>query len=392
MKKVIWRPKVVSRPALMLIALLSGIGMVMVERYKPIDTSDYQQKLQASELANKAMDRIYRERVQRGPEIDPEFDLSQSGLIGLPMSSVTSVHGVLISKQTSINPNFAAVIVEMLKRAGVEEGDYVAVGLSGSFPALNICTYAAIETLGLKPIVISSCSASEWGANIPDFLWIDMEGVLVGHTFTTRSDAVTIGGFEDRGVGLSPEGLADIERSIIRSGIPKITAEDLSFTAHVDARMALYDQNAGTSPIKAYINVGGGSASTGRSIGKTFFQPGLNLRVKERIPPEADGVMARFMQRGVPLIHLVQITQLAERYLSTGHLAPDVPSVIPPTTKPKVGEGAIYQQRDYSKLGAATLLALIVLSLYGFIRSDIGFRLLQGSRSRKQPGHPEPMV
>ncbi len=388
MRKVIWRPKAVSRPALMLIAVLSGAGMIMVERYKPINTSDHEHKLQAANLANNAMDRIYRERVQRGPEIDPEFDLTQSGLIGLPMSSVTSVHGVLISKQTSINPNFAAVIVDMLKRAGVEEGDYVAVGLSGSFPALNICTYAAIESMGLKPIVVSSCSASEWGANIPDFLWIDMEQVLAVNTFTTRSDAVTVGGFEDRGVGLSPEGLADIERSIARSGIQKIVAENISFSAHIDARMALYDEKAGANPIKAYINVGGGAVSTGKSVGKSFFQPGLNLRVKDRIPPEADGVMARFIQRGVPLIHLVQITQLAERHLSISH----PPTDIPPTTKPNVGEGAIYQQRDYSKLGASILLALIVLSLFGFIRSDIGFRLLQGSRSRKQPGHPEPMV
>lgn len=388
MRKVIWRPKAVSRPALMLIAVLSGAGMIMVERYKPTNTSDHEQKLQAAELANKAMDRIYRERVQRGPEIDPEFDLTQSGLIGLPMSSVTSVHGVLISKQTSINPNFAAVIVDMLKRAGVEEGDHVAVGLSGSFPALNICTYAAIETLGLKPIVVSSCSASEWGANIPDFLWIDMEQILAEDTFSTRSDAVTVGGIEDRGVGLSPEGLADIERSIARSGLQKIVAEDLSFTGHVDARMALYDEKAGANSIKVYINVGGGSVSTGKSVGKTFFEPGLNLRVKERIPPEADGVMARFIQRGVPLIHLIQIPRLAERYLSTSHPPVD----IPPTIKPNVGDGAIYQQRDYSKFGAALLLALIVLSLFGFIRSDIGFRLLRGGRSRKQPGHPEPMV
>lgn len=389
MRKVIWRPKAVSRPALLLIALLAGAGMIIVERYKPLDTSDQEHKLQAANLANNAMERIYRERVQRGPEIDPEFDLTQSGLIGLPMSSVTSVHGVIISKQTSVNPNFAAVIVDMLKRAGVEEGDYVAVGLSGSFPALNICTYAAIETLKLKPIVVSSCSASEWGANIPDFLWIDMEKILYDEKiFNIKSDAVTVGGIEDRGVGLSPEGLADIERSIARSGIQKIVAEDISFTAHIDARMALYDEKAGANPVAVYINVGGGSVSTGKSLGKTFFQPGLNLRVNERIPPEADGVMARFIQRGVPLIHMIQIPQLAERYLSTSH----PPTDIPPMVKPNVGDGAIYQQRDYSKLGAAVLLALIVISLFGFIRSDIGFRLLQGGRSRKQPGHPEPMV
>ena len=40
----------------------------------------------------------------------------------------------------------------MLKEAGVQEGDVVAVGLSGSFPALNICTYAACDVLVLPSV------------------------------------------------------------------------------------------------------------------------------------------------------------------------------------------------------------------------------------------------
>jgi hypothetical protein len=42
------------------------------------------------------------------------------------------------------------------KEANVQEGDVVAVGVSGSFPALNISTYAALESLGVRPLVIST--------------------------------------------------------------------------------------------------------------------------------------------------------------------------------------------------------------------------------------------
>ena len=60
----------------------------------------------------------------------------------------------------------------------MKEGDPVAVSFSGSFPALNIAVYAAIRTLNLKPTIISSVSGSQWGANDPAFLWIDMEHFL----------------------------------------------------------------------------------------------------------------------------------------------------------------------------------------------------------------------
>ena len=88
---------------------------------------------------------------------------------------MTSLPGHLGSKQTSINPNFAAVVVGMLKDAGVQEGDCVAVGCTGSFPAMNVAVYSALETLRARPIVICSAGSSQYGANTPDLLWIDME-------------------------------------------------------------------------------------------------------------------------------------------------------------------------------------------------------------------------
>jgi poly-gamma-glutamate system protein len=53
-------------------------------------------------------------------------------------TSLTTDAGNLEAKQTAINPNWAAVIVDLLQQANVKERDPVAVSFSGSFPALNI--------------------------------------------------------------------------------------------------------------------------------------------------------------------------------------------------------------------------------------------------------------
>jgi poly-gamma-glutamate system protein len=385
MKKVIWRPKAVSRPAMILIALLSAIGMLMVEQLRTMRQRPYhQEKLEAADLAHRAFREIYSARM-KVKEIDPAFDPMETGLIGVNMSSITSVNGVLPSKQTAANPNFAAVVVDMLKRAGVKEGDVVGLGLSGSFPSLNICSIAAVETLGAEPVIISSGAASQWGANLPDFLWIDMEKHLYDQgIFEHRSRAVSIGGDEDRGENLPPEGLVDIQAAIERTELPLISAED--FTGAIDARVKLMRDVAGRRGIKAYINVGGGAVSAGTSIGKKLFDEGLNLRPPMRMPPELDGVMPRLSKQGIPVINLVQIVDLAERFGLPVVPTPDQRDLIEP------GQGAVFEGVDYNKGLAVGVLVTIIASLFGFIRSDIGFRLLQGGHTRKQPGHPEPMV
>ncbi len=385
MKKVIWRPKAVSRPAMILIALMSAIGMLMVEQLRePRQQPYYQDKLDAAELAQRAFEDIKKLR-QRVEEIDPEFDPLETGLIGVNTSSVTSVHGVLPSKQTAANPNFAAVVVDMLKRAGVKEGDYVGLGLSGSFPSLNICSIVAVEAIGAEPIIISSGAASEWGANLPELLWIDMEKHLYDQgIIEKRSIAASMGGEEDRAKNLTADGKVDIEEAIERCELPLIAAKD--FAGAVDARMDLIRDKAARQGIKCYINVGGGAVSAGTSVGKKVFDEGLNLRPPVRMPTDLDGVMPRLSNQGVPVINLVQIVDLAERFGLPAPPAPEFRELIEP------GHGAVFVREDYNRPLAIGVLVVIVASLFGFIRSDVGFRLLQGGHSNKPSGHPEPMV
>ncbi|WP_425397171.1 poly-gamma-glutamate system protein [Aeoliella sp.] len=385
MKKVIWRPKAVSRPALGLIALLSAIGMLMVEQFRVERQQDYhQEKLEAAKMAERAFKVIYDARMAE-EEIVPEFDPLETGLIGVVRSNITSVHGVLPSKQTSVNPNFAAVLVDMLRRAGVKEGDKVGVGLSGSFPALNICTLVAIETLGAEPVSISSGAASQWGANLPELMWIDMEKLLYDQGILEhKSIACSIGGEEDRGENLSDDGLVEIQTGIARCELQTLASE--SFEEAVDQRMKLMRDVAGPQGLKCYVNVGGGAVSAGTSVGKKMFDEGLNMRPPLRMPPELDGVMPRLSRQGIPVINIINIVDLAERFGLPVAPQADQRELV------EVGKGAVFRAPDYNKPLAFGVLVVIVASLFGFIRSDIGFRLLQGGHTRKPSGHPEPMV
>ncbi len=420
MKKIYWRPRAVSRPALILITLISLAGMTVVEHYKVESQQPYfEEKTAAANLAQEAFTIVKAARQKLGPPISRIDDPTDSGLIGVPMSPVTSVRGEVSAKQTSANPNFAAMIVEMLKDIDVREGDVVAVGMSGSFPALNICTYAACETLKVQPLVISSASASQWGANVPALLWPDMERLLrrkiaivdenndpvlddAGKPtfrpalFSFKSIACSLGGIQDRAVGLHPEGLALVKNAIQKNGLvpfrtdaPPISDEGdvfanmrTDFIANIEERMQLYDDHRKGKPIKAYINVGGGTVSVGKSVGKLMFRPGVNTRPPRHVR-EIDGVMPRFINQGVPVLHLVHINALADRY--------SLP--LEPVSRPSVGEGGVFRGIDYSKPLVIGVLTFIILALYSFIRSDVGFRLLRASqRAKKSDSQPEPMV
>jgi poly-gamma-glutamate system protein len=372
MKRIYWRPRGVSTNELLVISAVSIAALVVVQIFPERTSEAYlQQMLEASRLASEAMDAVREERVKRRIPVDPIADPTGSGLIGVAMSDVTSNTGNLLAKQTTINPNWAAVLVQLLREAGVGEGDTVAVGVSGSFPALNLSLYAAMATLRLEPIVISSLSGSQWGANHPKFLWTDMERVLHQRKlFPFRSVAISLGGAEDRALGLSEGGIALLQSAVRRNKLPFI--EPQNYAESVVERMALYRDASGGKPIRAYVNVGGGTSSVGTRRSKFAFQPGVNRQT----PPKAaliDSVMARFLDEGIPVVHLLQINRMAQRYGLP--LAPQV--------RPPVGSGQVFLLRRYSSLLTGAALATVVASLLLFIRSGRGRMALQ-SRGRHQ--------
>ncbi|MBZ0270940.1 poly-gamma-glutamate system protein [bacterium] len=381
MKKVFWRPHKVSRVVLALIATLSIAFLSIIEtRLEKVKQPRYGEKIEASRLTKDAFEVVKAYKLKRGWKPDLEADPAQTGLVGVLMSPVTTNTGHLQAKQTSVNPNFAAVIVHLLERAGVKEGDTVALGLSGSFPALNICAYAAVQTLDLFPVAISSASGSQWGANETNALWIDMERWLFEReVFTFRSVAASRGGVEDRALGLSKQGRRLIDQAIDRNDLPMI--RPATYAESVEMRMKFYYENAGDAPIKAYINVGGGTTSVGTRVGKRMYEPGLNMTAP-RGSLAIDSVMTRFALDGVPIIHLVSIDELAMRY--------GLP--LQPIVTPPVGEGTIFVKEEYNDYLVVGSLVTIFALMVAFIRFDWGYRITGAAKRERKKQAPEQMV
>lgn len=381
MKRMYWRPRRVSRTALVLISVWAIFGYAAIERFPTRQQEPYYvEKIAAAALAREAFEEIRKERLERGMPIDTESDVAQSGLLGTLVTPITTNAGSLVSKQTTINPNFAAVIVHYLGQAGVTEGDAVAVGYSGSFPAINIAVLAAVQALKLRPVIISSASSSQWGANEPEFSWLDMEKILYEKgIFTTRSVAASVGGIEDRGLGMTKKGQRILYEKIAEHDLRLIDPED--FLDSVEQRMRIYRQEAGAQPIRAYINVGGGTTSVGRKAGKLSFKPGLNRRPPSKNLP-SDSVMGRFISDGVPVIHMIKILRLA------GHFG----FPVAPVSTPPPGDGKVFSRERTNVWFATGLLISIIGALYLFVRSDLGFRMTRTGRRGGGDSSPEPMV
>jgi poly-gamma-glutamate system protein len=377
MKKIYWRPQGMPVFALVFVALFSIGGLTAVEYFQSVtEKPHYAEKLEAANLALKAMNAIREERLRRDIPIDPGADPAGSGLIGSFMSPVTSHPGDLDSKQTSINPNFAAVIVDLLKKARVNENDCVAISLTGSFPAINICVYAAASAMKLKPIIVSSVASSQWGANEPAFLWIDMEQFLFSRgIFPFRSTAVSMGGSDDRGGELSEQGRKLIIDAAKRNQLDILNSPGLA--GSIDDRMEIYFSR---TPPRVLVNVGGGVASAGVRSSRVLLKPGLLTSLSGEI--KDDSVISRFLNdEKIPVIHIENIRQLARSYgLSVN-----------PHNPQKVGEGELYFQYRYNLWLTGLTLGGIIFGLYIFGRVDWGFRMLRSSHTR-EVGPPEPMV
>lgn len=337
--KIYWRSSGVPTWGLLFLIILSTIIMIAVENVKqrdPVVEKNYATMVNAAKIMREGMETLKPLRAKLAP-INPEFDPQRSGLVGVENSIVTTNHGGRQSKQTTINPNWAAVAVKLMADAGVEQGDLVAVTVSGSFPALNLATYSAIKAIGAEPVIIASASSSQWGANVPNFLWLDMERELrEAGILSHKPIYASLGGIEDRGIGIAEEGLDSIRNTIKKAGIDMI--EPANYQEAVADRIAIFREHSADRQYKAFINVGGGATIVGPPGIDDLFKSGL----QEDAPARAfavDTVMGYFLQEDIPGIHFIGIKDMAER-----HGLPIMPQEVMP-----VGDGGIYSASVYNR-------------------------------------------
>lgn len=354
-----------SKTVLSVLSLLALMAFLAVEYGKEdVKLKYFDQKIEAAKLAKEAADYLKEFRMRRGVFIDVVNDPNETALIGQDITPITTDRGYIEAKLTATNPNFAAIVVDMLKEAGVEKNDVVAVAFTGSFPGLNIAVHSAIQTLNLKPIIITSVGASNWGANDPDFTWLDIERVLFNAgIFKNKSVAASIGGGLDRGRGLSPEGRQLIIEAIERNKVEFINEEHLE--SSIQRRLEVYDKHRKKERIKAFINVGGGISSIGSIENVNYIPSGLSKTLPMRNYP-IKGLLIQMAERNIPIIHLLNVNQLAQDY--------GLP--INPTPLPRPGEGEIFIQRRYSvPLTAGVTLFLSIAITFIFLMERKRHRL-----------------
>jgi poly-gamma-glutamate system protein len=255
--------------------------------------------------------------------LNPALDPALSGLIGVEYTDLTTTLGDLRAKQTSLHPQFAALVVMWLKAAGVKPGDMAAISFSGSFPALNLAVLCACDELQLHPVIFSSVGASAYGANIPGFTWLDMEARLYEKQLIGgRTRYASLGGILDMDGGIGETGIRLGEAAIAGHGAEYVhEGTSRNVITDIERRLELYTQEG---PPAVFISVGGNVTSLGWVAESALLGNGLLLppgtgdsafEGATRWIPETDspqrGIIFRMFEVGTPVLHLLNIERLA---------------------------------------------------------------------------------
>ncbi|OQY40166.1 MAG: hypothetical protein B6226_00380 [Candidatus Cloacimonetes bacterium 4572_65] len=319
--------------------ILSVVSMILLYVINLSNGPNYKEQISASKRMEGCITTISKEyksllkdkKVSWNKKTDPE----KLGIVGPETSAIITSRGILSEKQRAINPNLPAIFIKWFADANLEKGDYVAVGLSGASPAINIALYSAMKEMELNPVIITALSSSKYGASNPNFTWLDMEQAIykeVGY----RSQSASVGGNRDVAAGLNSEGKAEL-RDII-------SKHNLKLLEGNQARISMYKKALpkGKS-YKAFINIGAAVSNVGSVVNANLLKEGVTFKLPEM---EKMGVLGYFAGENIPLIHIFKGNETFAKYYfaEAGE------------TQQKLGKGIIY---GYSWLVA--LISLIVL-------------------------------
>ncbi len=336
------------------LVIVSGITiflmLIELNSVSLVKAEYYDEKKAAAELTVQSYKAIKDAMKTLEISINSTFDPNETGLIGIPSSSITTGKGDLNAKLTSTNPHFAALIVKYIKEAGLKRNDRVALSFTGSFPALNIAVLSAIKVLELDPIIITSVGSTMWGANHPQFTYLDMERILNQkglHEFKTT--AASVGTDDDISNEYSRQGKKYIEESITRNNVNFLRSTPLDEA--IRKRIEIYTSGG---DIKLFINVADdATVLAGEHVSSGLIKPG---EIKEK-----KGILAYFSKLGVPVINLVDVLDLAEK----NHLP------VAPHPLPEIGHGEFYYTFRYSVIQAALYLVILFIVMFLAFKLDV---------------------
>jgi len=355
-----YRPSLKSGVSLLILFLLSIILFIIAQSsHKMIMADYYDEKVEAAKLMSDYLQTIRTELAKQNFTFDPIDDPLKTGLIGIKLSSITTSKGFLSEKQTALNPNLAAVFVQMLHNAKVKPGDYVAVGLTGSNPGTNLALYAALSVMKVKPVIITALSSSSYGANREILTWLDIEHILMNNQLLTFSSSyASLGGKDDMAIGVSDTGIQAMREAMSRNKVPLLLGNSLQ--ENIELRMKAYQEMLPTGKrYRLFVNIGGGLANAGSERNANLIPEGVTRKLAE-MEFEQPGVVMLFARKNVPILHIMKTLRLAKRN--------DLP--IAPDKLPKPGTGTVFSSRIHNVVIASICLFLLLAAIITVIIFD----------------------
>lgn len=373
-------PAIQRTSNLVVMALVAVIVFIIASVSKiTVVSPTHDIKVEAATRMDSAMTVLKNLRMEKGVFVDLENDPNETGLVGTQFSLITTDEGDLDAKLTTLDPNFAAVMVELLWRANVRTGDTMAVAFTGSMPGANMAMLFACDVMNITPISITSVGASQWGANLPGFTWLDIEEILFQEGLVShKSVAASIGGRNDMGRLLSPRGRSIINETIADHNLPLIYNDRLAL--NIQERMSLYERYLPLGKYSAFVNVGGGVASLGTKFNHRLLSPGVVYRSDIEVithPDGIEGVISKFAKFNLPIIHILNIQTLTENL--------KIPYA--PIPLPEIGSGELYAEVRYNPWITGICLLIIVVIVY-----VIGYRSHKQIKARMEEHEPDSIL
>ena len=343
-----------------LACLIVLIGSYLVQETKwQEEHPKYEEQVLAAQIMEKSFAVLRDVRDEEGLPIDGGLDPNRTGLIGEEFTPITTSIGNLEAKRTSTSPAFAALLVRLFYEAGLEPGSTVAIGASGSFPGLILATLSACEAMDLRPLLFYSVGASMYGANVPEFTFVKMLQVLrEREVLPYHILAVSLGGNQDRG-----EDMYFPESQDLMGEIATSTPAPLIFAPNnaesIKERLELYLNYNNQYLPDLFVNIGGASPNMGNTNASLQIPNGLVKTIRLTSDSPERGLMFEYLELGVPIIHLLNIRDLA---LKSG-------IAIDPIPFPEIGSEEVYYVTKHNLwlIWGTVLAALGVLVLGKFV-------------------------
>jgi len=393
-----FRPQIQKTRVLIGLAVISLLMVYISSNSTVTDIAlGYEYKLKSAQIMDEALRILKKEVVEEyGNQDIDDFDPNETRLIFFgENSAIKTGSGDLESKQTTLKSNFAALIIDEFIKAGIDEGDTIAVGMTGSMPGANLALFSACKAMNIYPIVISSMGSSMWGATDSAFTWIDMENILYeAEIFDKRSIAYSLGGKGDclrpRSGNARDEKIKNQGRAIFEKKIKTFNASKIEYYFEsgdsilsmnnlyksIGQRIQLFNNNIdNVQNYSAYINIGGGAASIGVGGKDRLNTPGYLKPKKVLSQKPNESVTRYFAENNIPLIHILHIPQFVKGILPFG------------SEKTPVGESKIYKQEKYNLI--INIIALLI-SLGSVV--FIGIKSHNQIKKRMQSYEPESIL